>query len=415
MQKRTKDVLFVHTNFPGQFGFIAQALKDRGWRCAAIASQTGRALGGIPLLRWQTPRGSTSGIFPPAARAENNLIRGRAAAECALALQRQGFDPDLIIGHPGWGETLLLKEIFPRARQILYGEFYFRTRGVDVGFDPEFGQPSIEERFRIYAKNATIALAFAEADRIVCPTPFQASLLPKAFRSRTILIHEGVDTDRVRPGPTATLTLDDGRVLDRSVPVITFINRQFEPLRGFHIFMRALPRVLAELPDAHAVLIGADEPARYGMAAPNGATWKGHLLPEVAGRLDMSRVHFTGRVPYDRMLAALSISAAHVYYTYPFVLSWSLLEAMACECLVIGSDTAPVRDAVEHDVNGLLLDFFDVDALAQALVAACRQPDRFSPLRKAARRTILDGFDRKRQCEPAWLRLVDDVLSEERE
>jgi glycosyltransferase involved in cell wall biosynthesis len=408
----SKSALFVHSNFPAQFGIIADALTAAGWRSAAIASRTGRVIGNIPLKRWCVTRNSTNGIYPPATRAEADFIRGRAAAECAFALQETGFSPELIIGHPGWGETLFLKQIFPNAKQILYGEFYYHSQGADCEFDQEFDIPSIEERFRVHAKNATLALAYAEADRIVCPTLFQATLLPEVFRSRTIIIHEGVDTDRVRPDPTAKFTLGDGRVLDRSMPVITFVNRRFEPLRGFHIFVRALTRVLTEVPTARALLIGSDERGGYGAPAPNGTTWKEYFLSEVRGRLDMSRVHFTGPVIYDQFLAALSISTAHVYYTYPFVLSWSLLEAMACECLVIGSDTAPVRDALTHEVNGILLNFFDVDGLADALIKACREQRAFLPLRISARSTVLDQFDRSRKCTPAWLKLVADVTNE---
>lgn len=406
-----KDALFVHNNFPGQFAFIAEALKMRGDRCAAIASSTGRGIPGVSLVRWQPARGSTDGIFPPATRAEADFIRARAAAEAALTLKKHGFNPHLIIGHPGRGETLFLKEVFPQARQIIHGEFYYRTEGADVGFDPEFGDLSMEEKFRIHAKNATVALAYTEADRIVCPTPFQAGTLPEIFHRRINVIHEGIDTDLVRPRRAARLTLANGRTMDRSVPVITFINRRFEPLRGFHIFVRALPHVLAEIPEAQVVLIGSDEPGGYGRPAPDGTTWKRLFLSEVQDRLDLSRIHFTGLLPYDQMLAALSISTAHVYYTYPFVLSWSLLEAMASECLIIGSDTAPVRDVITHEVNGLLLDFFDVDALALALISACREPQRYLPLREAARRSVLEQYDRRRQCQPAWLRVVDEVMT----
>ena len=402
------DILFVHSNFPGQFGFVAEALRDRGHRCAAIASATGRDVPGIAVLRWRPRRGSTPGIFDPATRAEADFIRGAAAAECALALKQRGFDPALIVGHPGWGETVFLREIFPRAKQIVYGEFYYRSQGGDVGFDPEFGALKIEEAFRVHAKNATMALAYAEADRIVCPTPFQAGCLPELFRPRIEIIHEGVDTDRVKRDPEARLHLPDGRVLDRSRPVITFINRCLEPLRGFHVFMRALPQVLARLPDVEIVVIGDEERRGYG-APPPGTTWKKHILAEIKDRLGTGRVHFTGRLPYDQMLAALSISTAHVYYTYPFVLSWSLLEAMASECLIIGSDTAPVRDAVEHGANGLLFDFFDVRALSDALIRACRSPEAYAPLRRAARETVLARFDRNRLCRPAWLRLLYHV------
>lgn len=403
------DVLFVHNNFPGQFGAIATALKAAGDRCVAIGSHTARGVPGLPVVRWKSSRGTTSGILPTAIRAEIDLIRGQAAAQCAVQLKDKGFDPELIIGHPGWGETLFIKEIFPKAKQIAHGEFYYRTEGADVGFDPEFGPLDLATRMRVHAKNMGVALAYAEADRIVCPTEFQASLLPEVFRDRVTLIHEGVDTDQVQPNPQATFELEDGRVLDRSASVVTFINRRFEPLRGFHIFMRALPKLLEAAPNTQVLMIGGKGTGGYGGQAPDGKTWTEIMLGELGGRLDLSRVHFVGAVPWPRMLAALSISSAHVYYTYPFVLSWSLLEAMASECLVIGSDTAPVRDALQEGRNGVLLDFFDVDALSQAMIEAVRRPEAFGHLRRAARRTVLERFDRRRVCNPAWLDLVADV------
>jgi glycosyltransferase involved in cell wall biosynthesis len=349
-------------------------------------------------------------MFKLALRAETDLMRGRAAADCALQLKKSGFKPDLIIGHPAWGETVFMREIFPDARQILIGEFYYRSRGGDVGFDPEFERPSIDDDFQVHAKNAAMALAYAEADRIVCPTPFQASVFPKTFRDRIEIIHEGIDTDRIRHIPGAELRLNGGTVLDGSTPVITFINRVFEPMRGFHIMMRSLPALLDAVPDVHVLMIGSNKARGYGATAPNGGTWRSYLSRELGEKIDRSRVLFTGQVAHDVMLAALSISWAHVYYTYPFVLSWSLLEAMACECLVLGSDTAPVRDTIRDGQNGLLNGFFDVPALSQILIAACRSQRTFGVLRKRARETIVNRFDRDRICLPSWTSLIDSLL-----
>ncbi|MDO8360670.1 MAG: glycosyltransferase [Devosia sp.] len=403
------DVLFVHNNFPAQFGFIAQRLRTDGHRCAVIASETGRALDGIELVKWSANRGTSDGILPSAVRFEADLIRGGAAAEAALALRSRGFDPKLIIGHPGWGETVYLREVFPQARQIAYAEYYYRSAGGDVGFDPEFS-PAGASPHLLAAKNAGMALAFGEAEAVVAPTPFQRSLLPPMVRDRTRVIHEGIDTTSVQRHSTPRLTLANGKVIDGSRPLITFISRRLEPLRGFHIFMRALPRVMAAVPDADVVVIGADEAGGYGRPAPDGKTWGQLLIAEVAGALDRSRLHFVGRVPHSPMIEALSLSTAHVYYTYPFVLSWSLLEAMAAECFVIASDTAPVRDAITDGQDGVLLDFFDVEALSDALIEACRDPQKFAPMRKAARETIRARYDRATICEPAWLRLVEPML-----
>lgn len=405
------DILFVHNNFPAQFGFVAEALVARGHRCAAVTSKTGQAIDGVSVVRWQSRRGSTPGILKEATRIEADLIRGGGAARAALALKQKGFDPAVIIGHPGWGETSYMRELFPNARQIVYAEYYYRSKGGDVGFDPEFPQPSDMPDYVLAAKNAGMAMAFAEADRIVAPTPFQYSLLPDTFKARTSIIHEGVDTDYVVPRSGLGFKLRGGRVLDASTPIITFINRRFEPLRGYHIFMRALPKLMAAVPEAEVLLIGADEPGGYGRPADQGQTWGRHFLDEVRDRIDVKRLHFTGRVPHEVMLGALSISAAHVYLTYPFVMSWSLLEALASECLVIGSDTPPVRDAIAHGKNGILVDFFDYDGLADALIEACRSPGKFSRLRTAARKSVLKTYDRKTVCIPAWMDLVDGLLA----
>ena len=404
------DILFVHNNFPAQFGFIASALQRRGYRCAAIASKTGKSIEGVDLVRWGTRRASTPNLLPDAVRIEADLIRGGAAAKAALHLRDKGFDPTLIIGHPGWGETIYLREIFPRARQIAYAEYYYRSVGGDVGFDPEFSPAKATDPHTLYAKNAGMTLAFAEADVIVAPTEFQKSLLPRAFQGNTVVIHEGVDTSEVRPRPDPRLKVGADRVLDGSRPIITLINRRLEPLRGFHIFVRALPKLMASVPEAEIVVIGADERGGYGKPAEGSQTWGSQIFGEIAERIDRSRIHFVGRLPHQVMLDALMLSWAHVYYTYPFVLSWSLLEAMALECLIIGSNTAPLHDAITDKKNGILLDFFDVEALSDAMIAACRDQSSFAPLRKAARETILKTFDRETICEPKWLDLIQPLI-----
>lgn len=404
------NILFVHNGSPGRFSFLSRRLIDRGDRCMLLNSPDGTELAGAKTTTWRLDRGSTPGIFPPATRAEADMLRGTAAADAALKIRDGGFQPDLIIGHPGWGEMAFLKEVFPAARQIQIGEYYYRARGGDVGFDPEFEDLNFLKGVQVASKNAVFAMTLAEADRIVCPTPFQASLFPDVFRSRIELIHEGIDTAATTHKPGVKIQLGGGRVLDGSKPVITFVNRAFEPLRGFHIFMRALPQLLADCPEAEVLMIGADAPPAYGAKPAGGGSWKSVMLAELGDRLDLSRVHFTGKLTYEQLLAAFSISWAHVYLTYPFVLSWSLLDAMACECLLVASDTAPVRDVLTDGVDGLLVDFFDHQALARTLTNVCRKPDAYSELRRAARAKVVAEFDRRTVTEPAWLKLIDELL-----
>jgi glycosyltransferase involved in cell wall biosynthesis len=403
-------VLIVHQNFPGQFPHIADALVARGDEVVVIGCSTAKARPGIKLVKWIPQRGSTKGILDAAIRAEADLIRARAAAMAAVQLRKSGFVPDVIIGHPGWGETLHLKDVFPEARLILFGEFYYRQFGADVNFDREFETPSLDGAMRTNGKNATQGLAYMMADRIICPTPFQASTFPPIFQPLIKTLHEGIDLSRARANPNARLEFKSGLVLDRSTPIITFINRNFERLRGFHIFMRALPAFLDAVPDARIIAIGADGTG-YGGQRADGKTWRDTLSAELGSRLDHKRVHFVGRVDHQKMIDILSMGAAHVYYTYPFTLSWSLVEAMACECLVLGSDTAPVRDAIEDGVNGRLLDFFDVDALTQAMIDAVRHPERYVAMRRRARETAFESFDLNTKGLPGWLRMIDEVVA----
>jgi glycosyltransferase involved in cell wall biosynthesis len=400
-------VLFVHNNFPAQFRDLAQVLVARGVRCAAISqAHAVEDVPGVPFIKYGLPRGSTFGIFPLAVRAEADFIRGSMTLKAAQRAKSQGFEPDVIVGHTGWGETVLLKEVWPNVRQVLYPEFFYAGRGRDIGFDTEFKQPSEEGVLLGTAKNTVAALALTQADALVCPTRYQASTLPAVFQPLVRIIHEGVDLETIRPGPAAPFGLDDGRIITPGTPVITHVNNNMEPLRGLHIFARALPRLFAEVPDAHAIVIGNPGKHGYSGAAPEGQTWRDVCFEGVD--VDPARLHFLGKTQHERMLAALRLSTAHVYYTYPFVLSWSLAEAMALGCYVVASDTPPLHEAIEDGVNGKLLPFFDPAALSDALIAACRDPAAQDPLRRAARKTAERLFSREKG-RAAWLKLLAEM------
>jgi glycosyltransferase involved in cell wall biosynthesis len=276
-----------------------------------------------------------------------------------------------------------------------------------VGFDPEFSREGFDPVMTAQARAAHLGQSLLHADAALAPTKWQASTYPPALQPMIKVIFDGVNTATMVPNPQASITLPDGPTLRWGDEVLTFVNRNLEPYRGYHSFMRALPDVMAARPQAQVVIVGGDD-VSYGAAAPKGQTWKQIFLDEVRGRLDMSRVHFIGKVPYPQFVALMQISRAHAYLTYPFVLSWSMLEAMSAGAYVIGSRSAPVEELITDGVNGKLVDFFDIKGWSAALIEALAEPERFMSLRAAARQTILDNYDLHSICMP---RMVDYVES----
>jgi glycosyltransferase involved in cell wall biosynthesis len=400
-------VLFIHTNFPAQFQHLAAALRAEGHEVRAIGSKTARAVAGVEVTRYAPPRGTTPDLFVPATRYEADCIRGAAVAAVCAQMAAQGYTPDLIFGHHGWGETLFVRDVWPYAKLAVYAEFHTRPQGLDVDFDPEFPRLDLAGAIRVRAKGGSVLLALLEADFALSPTHFQASTFPAALRSKIEVCHEGVDTREVRPNVSARFAIPDSDiVLKPGDPVVTYVNRNMEPMRGLHIFTRAVPAILAARPDARIIVIGADNPTPYGLAPPQGQSWREIFFKEIAGKADLSRVHILGRVSRPLYLQALQVSAAHVYLTYPFVLSWSLLEAMAAQCMIIASRTAPVMEALSDQRNGLLVDFFDHAGLAQLVVKALDTPAAYWPLREQARRDAIARYDLHSVCLPRLLALA---------
>jgi glycosyltransferase involved in cell wall biosynthesis len=396
------NILFVHNNFPAQFSHLAQSLARRpDCRVAAVGSRSARGIANVDLRRYAMIGADVSSTHPFARRFDMECRRAEQVLYALSSLSASGFTPDLIIAHPGWGETLPLRAIYPKARIVVYCEFFYSARDQDVGFDPEFAATGADGDVGLHLKNAATLLALSECDAGVAPTAWQRSTFPEDAQKKIQVIHEGVATDVFKPDPNATFSLKSGRLLSRHDEVVTFVARNLEPLRGYHIFMRALPRILRERPKAEILVIG-DHGTSYGRLPPNGETWKSIFHDEVADGLDPSRVHFVGRLGREEYLRALQVSSAHIYFTYPFVLSWSVVEAMSVGCVVIGSDTAPVRDIIDGR-NGVLSPFFDSDALAAETIHVLKHKARRQLMRENARQSALARFDLETVCLPRML------------
>jgi glycosyltransferase involved in cell wall biosynthesis len=402
-------ILFVHQNFPGQFLYLAPEMARRGHDCLALTDMANTRDPKIKVVRYRHTKAKPADQGQRLGKTYTETTdRGVSAARAAVVLRdKHGYVPDVIFGHSGWGETLFLKQVWPTARLIVYAEFFYNGQGADNGFDPEFSHKSLDQAVIATARSGYLGLSLLGADAALSPTHWQASTFPAPFQQQIEVIFDGVDTDVLRPDPSATVALPNGQTLKAGDEVLTFINRNLEPYRGYHIFMRSLPDVLAARPDAQVVIVGADG-VSYG-SSPETGTWKDIILSEVADRIDMSRVHFMGKVGYQTFVALMQISRVHAYLTYPFVLSWSTMEAMSCGAHIVGSRTPPVQEMITDGVNGTLVDFFDVPAWSAALIEGLAHPDRFIAIRQAARETILNGYDLTRQCLPETAAFIEAV------
>jgi glycosyltransferase involved in cell wall biosynthesis len=416
------NILFIHQNFPGQFKFLAPALVQQGHRVVAMTLKktNAQAWQGVQLVSYKTVRGTTPQIHPWVTDFETKIIRAEACFRAALEMKAQGFQPDVIVAHHGWGESLFLKDVWPKAKLGLYCEFFYHPQGADVGFDPEFPATDEGEVCRLRLKNLNNLLHFEVADAGISPTHWQASTFPEAFRKKITVVHDGIDTQAIAPNPAISLTLkkSDGQDLhlNKSDEIITFVNRNLEPYRGYHSFMRALPALLKERPKACVLLVGSDD-VSYG-ARPSkekyGADkWKDVFIQEVRpsiGDADWSRVHFLGHVPYQYFIPLLQLSSVHVYLTYPFVLSWSLLEAMSAGCAIVASDTQPLHEAIKHNETGVLVDFFSPKEIAHSICKLLDSSMERDRLGANARKFAIEHYDLQKICLPRQLEWVEQLF-----
>ena len=413
--KKNKKILFIHQNFPGQFRTLAPGLIKEGFEVHALGEESNiKTVDPFPDLNlhsYKITKGTTKGIDDFAIEFETKMIRARFAYEECEKLKSNGFNPDLIIAHPQWGESFFLKDLWEDVKILSYFEMHWNTKGYDIDFDEEFYDEDYNKFTikKIRARNVYNYEIFNHSDLIISPTEFQKNSAPVNYRDKIKVIHDGINTNTLYPREDVTIKIGDNLQLSKENKVITFINRNLEPQRGYHIFMRSLPDILKKHPDAHVLIIGGDAKG-YGMLPPKNSSWKDVFFNEIKQKVDTSQIHFLGTVDYSDLIRLFQISSVHVYLTYPFVLSWSLLEAMSCECLVVGSDTEPVTEVIEHQSNGLLVDFFDYKNLAKTINAVLLNPKKYDEIRKSARKSIEKSYDLHNVCLPAQIKLVKKIL-----
>lgn len=407
-------ILLIHQNFPGQYKHLAPILAELGHQVVALTPKVQKPVKwqGVNVIPYAIRGSSTANLHPWLIDFETKVLRGQSCYAAARDLRKRGFTPDVILAHHGWGESMFLKDVWPEARLGLYCELYHLTTKEFTNFDPEFAKDDLEtDALRIRMKNLNNRLHAEVMDAGISPTAFQASTFPDSYQSRLTVAHDGIDTAVVKPDPEAALEITGGKVVTREDEVITFINRNLEPYRGYHIFMRALPELLRRRPNAQVVMIGGDE-VSYGASPPKGQTWKQIYIDEVRSKIsdaDWERVHFLGRVPYDRFLAMMQVSRVHVYLTYPFVLSWSLLESMATECAIVASGTRPVQEVLTEGETGRMVDFFDGPAMVERVCELMDDPEQRRALGKAARAFAVENYDLHSRCLPKHLQWVTDL------
>ena len=408
--------LFVHQNFPGQYLHLLHYLAGiPGNEIVFITQREDGQLPGVRKIVYRPHRKGLANQHHYLRNAEEGVLNAQAVARIAIKLQQSGFVPDLMLGHNGWGEIWYLKDIFPQSPLLGYFEFFYRLHGADVGFDPD-SPTNFDTAPRVRTKNIGNLLGLEACDLGQSPTRWQLTRYPEIYQPKLRCLHDGIDTRRARPDASARLKLhdSDGQEVELAPgnEVLTYVARNLEPYRGFPSFMRSLPTILAARPQARVLIVGGDG-VSYGAQLPEGESWRQKMLTELGDSLDLQRVHFLGSLPYEHFLQVLRISRAHVYLTYPFVLSWSMLEAMSTECLLIGSRTPPVEEVIRDGENGLLVDFFKPQEIAERAIEALGNPRTFSLLRKNARQHVIQNYDLFKVALPAQIALLQQMTGQQ--
>lgn len=384
-------ILFLHPNFPAQFRHLATVLGQNPKNQVVFGTTSKQGnITGVHKVIYEPSRESSPSTHQYVRNLESAVIQGQAVYRMAQQLKSQGFYPDIVYAHSGWGPGLFIKDVFPKTKYYAYFEWFYHAHGSDADFNPSDPLDADGEA-RIRIKNAAILLDLVSCDRALSPTQWQKQQFPQELQTKIKVLHDGVDTNFFKPNPHLKLVLPTINLdLSGVEEIITYVARGMEPYRGFPQFMEAVSLIQKRRPNCHVLVVGNDRVA-YGKQLPDGKTYKQLMLETLS--LDLSRLHFTGLLPYEDYLKVLQVSSVHIYLTYPFVLSWSMLEAMATGCLILGSNTAPVTELIKDGKNGLLVDFFSPSQIADRVDEILNHRDRMAAIRERARQAIVQNYN----------------------
>ena len=405
-------IMFVHQNMPGQYRELVQWLAGTGDHQIYFLTQRKAApsFEGVQTRVYEPHHKPADNAYGLSKNWEESTGNGLGAARAARQIEKtEGFKPDIVIGHVGWGELTFFKEIWKDVPIIGLFEYYYSATGGPVGFDP--AEPVSENTpFLLHARNAVPLANIETVDMGLSPTFWQRDRFPQSFHRKLYVCHDGIRTDQLKPDPKVRLKL--GRLkhdLTRADEIVTFVSRNLERTRGFHIFMRALPRILKERPNARVLILGGNDTS-YGGKSKHPGGLRAEMEAEVGKDVDWRRVHFLGKLPYDDYQKVVQISRCHLYLTMPFVLSWSFLEAMAMEATIVASDVAPVREAITHGKTGLLVDFFNPDAFAEQVIEVLQDPEKYQRFGPEARKHVVQHYDFLTKCLPEHIAQINALV-----
>ena len=415
-----KKILFVHRNFPAQFKNIADHLSSEGYEVTAIISglNTNRQNSKFKIIRYDIHR-SSRGDYDLLSDFEAKVIRAEAAYLRCKIYAAGGYSPDIIYFHPAWGESIFLRTLWPSAKLLMYCEYFTGEHNEDLFYGNNDSHVLDEKSLlKIVIKKSNLLLNLVNFDVGISPTLFQKKTFPKEYQGKIETIHDGVDTSYFSPSDQVEIRINrDNRTytFDKDSEVLTFVNRNMEPYRGINSMIRAIPSLLQLRPNLSIFLIG-ESAKGYGPAPDRGKygtkNWKEIILEEIDPQMrpvDWERVFFLGTVPKNFYRSCLQLSSCHVYLTYPYILSWSLLEAMSVGCSIVASDNTAVREFIADDINGTIVDFFDVPGLVRACVNTITDRPLSKKYGVLARRKIVAEYDLESIILPKLSRILREI------